>query len=293
VRVETRLNTYAQRVDERLADLLPNDVCAPSELHAAMRYACLAPGKRLRPALCLASAQAVGAEISPAVLDAACAVEMVHCFSLIHDDLPAIDDDDLRRGLPTCHVKFGEALALLAGDALFSLAFEVLSGADAPAAKVLRSVRSLSKATGSDGLVGGEVMDVLAEGKAITVSQLHSIHSRKTGALMAACCEIGGLLGGGSEEQVGVLRDFGAKIGLAFQIVDDLLNETSTAEQLGKAAGSDRERSKATYPALHGVEGTERAARTALNEAIGCLGTGLVDGAVLRELAEFSVERLN
>jgi len=294
VRVETRLNTYARSVDERLAELLPSDNAAPSELHAAMRYSCLAPGKRLRPALCMASAQAVGCALVPgAVLDAACAVEMVHCFSLIHDDLPAIDDDDLRRGMPTCHVKYGEALALLAGDALFSLAFEVLSFVDASPVKVVRAVQSLSKATGSDGLVGGEVMDVLAEGRVVSESDLDAIHMRKTGALIAATCEIGGLLGGGSDEQVELLKKFGAKIGLAFQIVDDLLNETSTPEQLGKAAGSDRERKKATYPALHGVEGAAKAARAMLHEGLSHLRPDLFEVSILRDLAEYSVVRLN
>ncbi len=227
------------------------------------------------------------------VLDAACAIEMVHCFSLIHDDLPSIDDDDLRRGMPTCHVKYGEALALLAGDALFSLAFEVLSSVDAPADKVLMSVQSLSKATGSDGLVGGEVMDVLAEGRTVTEFELESIHSRKTGALISATCEIGALLGGGSLMQVRELKLFGEKIGLAFQVVDDLLNETSTSEQLGKAARSDRERSKATYPALHGLDGAASAAKRLLGEAVSHLKPDLFHPSVLRDLAEFSVERLS
>lgn len=323
MRVETRLNTYASSVDERLAELIPSEDCEPSELHAAMRYSCLAPGKRLRPALCLASAFAVADVEADSlaghavikrdpfdcaqdgqgrtlrngcgnpVLDAACAIEMVHCFSLIHDDLPAIDDDDLRRGMPTCHVKYGEALALLAGDALFSLAFEVLSGVDAPADKVLLAVQSLAKATGSDGLVGGEVMDVLAEGRTVTEFELESIHSRKTGALISSTCEIGGLLGGGSSEQVALLKLFGEKIGLAFQIVDDLLNETSTSEQLGKAARSDRERSKATYPALHGLDGAASAAKRLLKEAIVHLKPELFNASVLQELAEFSVERLS
>ena len=257
-----------------------------------MRYSCLAPGKRLRPALCLASAEAIGIQpASPAVLDAACALEMVHCFSLIHDDLPAIDDDDLRRGAPTCHVRFGEAIALLAGDALFSLAFETLSMAPGDEGRVLRAIRSLSKSTGSDGLVGGEVMDVLAECAEVSENQLERIHSLKTGALIAGSCEIGGLLGSGNEAQVDCLRRFGAKIGLAFQIVDDLLNVTSTPEQLGKAAGSDHARGKATYPALHGMAESTQAAKRMLEEAVAELGDYLPNPGVLEGLARFSVER--
>lgn len=260
-----------------------------------MRYSCLAPGKRLRPALCIASAEAVGGwaqgSEGEAVLDAACAVEMVHCFSLIHDDLPAIDNDSLRRGSPTCHVKFGEALALLAGDALFSRAYEVLSLAHGPADRVLRALQSLSRATGTDGLVGGEVMDVLSEGALVSEEQLEAIHVRKTGALIAASCEIGALLGRGSSEQVASVRAFGLQIGLAFQIVDDLLNELSTAEVLGKAAGSDRVKRKATYPGIHGIEGAKERAAELLDSAVRELH-GL-DCRALVGLARYAVERLH
>jgi geranylgeranyl diphosphate synthase type II len=230
--------------------------------------------------------------MAASALDAGCAIEMVHCFSLIHDDLPAIDNDALRRGMPTCHVKFGEAMALLAGDALFSLAFEVMANVDAPSDRVLDSVRSLAKATGSEGLVGGEVMDVLAEGRLVSEEWLEAIHQRKTGALIAATCEIGGLLGGGSPDQVRHLRKFGEKIGLAFQIVDDMLNESSTAEQLGKAAGSDRERQKATYPGMHGMVGAARAAQALHDEAISYLDKSFFMSSGLRELAGFTVDRV-
>lgn len=227
-----------------------------------------------------------------AVVDAACAVELVHCFSLIHDDLPCIDDDDLRRGAPTCHVKFGEALALLAGDALFALAFDVLSSARAPAARVNASVRSLAKAAGSDGLVGGEVLDVVAEGLPVEEDTLRTIHSLKTGALIAASCEVGGILGGGTGKQRTALRSFGARVGLAFQIVDDVLNEVSTGEKLGKAVGSDRDRRKATYPALLGVSGAKREAERLIDAAIeGLEATKLTEA--LAELARYSVTRLH
>lgn len=256
-----------------------------------MRYSCLAPGKRLRPALCMASAEALGGS-SESVLDPACAIEMVHCFSLIHDDLPAIDDDDLRRGRPTCHKKFGEAIAILAGDALFALSFEALSGSGFDSNRVLRAVQVLTKATGSDGLVGGEVVDVLSEGVPVDPERLRYIHSRKTGALMGAACEIGAILGGGSDEQIAALRCFGQKVGLAFQIADDILNETSDAARLGKAVGSDRERSKATYTALFGLEGAKKMAEDTASEAKGRL-SGLSKAGFLEELADFTVRRLH
>jgi geranylgeranyl diphosphate synthase type II len=257
-----------------------------------MRYSCLAPGKRLRPVVCLASAEAVGGDPLVA-LDAACAIEMVHCFSLIHDDLPAIDNDDLRRGAPTCHVKFGEAVAILAGDALFSLAFDTIANMAGDPARILKSIAALTRATGSDGLVAGETMDILSEGKPVDLETLEAIHTMKTGALIAASCEIGGLLGGGTPDQIAGLREYGEQVGLAFQIADDLLNETSTPEQLGKAAGSDRERQKMTYPALYGLEGSRRAALAAAQRGIECVRELPYDTQFLRELAEFSVERLS
>lgn len=255
-----------------------------------MRYSCLAPGKRLRPALCMAAAEAVGGS-AIGVVDAACAIEMVHCFSLIHDDLPAIDNDELRRGLPTCHVKFGEAMAILAGDALFALAFRTLGSTAGPAERVLAALNVLSEATGSEGVVGGEVVDVQSEGKVIDAETLRYIHAKKTGALIAASCEIGALLGGASDIDVAHLRRYGEHVGLAFQIVDDILNETSTPEQLGKSAGSDRERGKATYPAVFGLEASRTKAREATDAAIAELAhvTGPTD--FLCDLARFTIER--
>lgn len=286
------LKSYAAMVDSRLDALLPPETERPAELHRAMRYSCLAPGKRLRPALCMASSGAVGGD-PLAALDAGCAVEMLHCFSLIHDDLPAIDNDDLRRGRPTCHRVFGEALAILAGDALFARSLEVLAGMDATDAIRARSVSLLTRAAGSDGLVGGEVLDVLSEGRDVDRGTLEFIHSRKTGALIAAACQIGGLVGGGSEEQVGALGAFAADLGLAFQIADDLLNVLSTADALGKSAGSDRERAKATYPAIHGVEASRELANEAVTRAVAALAP-LPDNPsrdALRALARFAVER--
>ncbi len=282
---------YIRRTDRRLAELLPHEGQRPEELHAAMRYSALALGKRLRPTLCMVAAEAVGAE-PESVVDAACATELVHCFSLIHDDLPALDDDDLRRGLPSCHKRFGEALAILAGDALFALAYQTLAESPHEATRVVRALRSLSRAVGSDGLVGGEVVDVLSEGRPAEAATVEFIHTRKTGALIASSCEIGALLGGGSEEQIQGLRAYGERVGLAFQIADDLLNELSTPEELGKAAGSDRMRQKATYPALWGLDASREAAARVTREAVAQLPAGVRAQDKLVALAHFAVERL-
>jgi len=286
-----QLKAHAERVDDRLWDLLPPENELPAELHSAMRYACLAPGKRLRPALAMASAQAIGADPLLA-LDAGCAIEMTHAFSLIHDDLPALDNDELRRGVPTCWKVYGEAIAILAGDALFSLAFDTMASLPIDPVRVVKAIRILTLATGSHGLVAGETIDILSEGKPIDARTLEIIHAWKTGALIAASCEIGALVAGGSEAQCAALRGYGAEIGLAFQIADDVLNETSTAEQLGKAIGSDRERQKATYPALFGLDESRRLAMAAAQRGIDLIGD-LPNPAYLGELAKFSVERLS
>ena len=287
-----QLKAYVEPVDARLRQLLPSVDTPPSELHSAMRYSCLAPGKRLRPALCLSTTGALGFD-PLSTLDAACAVEMVHCFSLIHDDLPAIDNDDLRRGVPTLHVKFGEAMAILAGDALFALAFQTLSCSPHLAERVVQASKLLTAASGSGGLVGGEVADVLSEGKAADAQTLEFIHSRKTGALIAAACEIGPTLAGAEEKQIDGCRTFGEKIGLAFQIADDILNETSSAEQLGKAAGSDRQREKATFPSLYGVDESQKMAESAVEEAISALLTVGIESPGLEALARYAVERIH
>lgn len=255
-----------------------------------MRYSALAPGKRLRPVLCLAAAEAVGGDIEQ-VIDAACALELVHAFSLIHDDLPAIDNDDLRRGRPTCHVKFGEATAILAGDALFALAFDLVTSVPATPARVVRAVQVLARASGADGLVAGEIVDVLTEGHPYDAATLDYIHSRKTGALLAASCEMGALLSDAKESDVSALRVYGQHLGLAFQIADDILNETATEEQLGKATGSDRSRGKATYPHLHGIDGARKAASRETQLAISALPQSLKNRDFLVSLAEFTIQR--
>ncbi|AIE85455.1 polyprenyl synthetase family protein [Fimbriimonas ginsengisoli] len=286
-----QLKAHAERVDARLRELLPPEDRVPSELHEAMRYACLAPGKRLRPALAMASAEAIGQDPGLA-LDAGCAIEMTHAFSLVHDDLPAIDNDELRRGMPTCWKRFGEAVALLAGDALFALAFDTLGRLSIEPNRIVAAVLSLTTASGSSGLVAGETVDILSEGKPIEPDTLAMIHALKTGALIAASCEIGVIVSGGSASEAAALRAYGEDVGLAFQIADDVLNETSTAEQLGKAAGSDRARQKATYPALYGLDESRRRAREAAERGIGRLAN-LPNRQYLEELARFSVERLS
>lgn len=290
MQLATRMSEMAAWCDGRLAELLPPADQHPTPLHEAMRYSCLAPGKRLRPVLVMAAAEAVGAD-PKSVLDAGCAVEMVHCFSLIHDDLPCIDNDDLRRGLPTCHVKFGESIALLAGDALFALAFSTLSKCAFPVEKVLRSVQLLGDATGSVGLVGGETADILAEGKASSAAEVDFIHVHKTAVLIQASVLIGAGLVGATEEQLSVFRKYGLKVGLAFQIADDILNEVSTAEDLGKAVGSDRERAKATYPAVHGLERSKEIAVALVEEANSGLRAEFPRAEMLVSLADYVVSR--
>jgi geranylgeranyl diphosphate synthase type II len=288
---EEQLKAYAARVEARLEQLLPSVDTRPGELHAAMRYSCLAPGKRLRPALAMACADAVGGKAEQG-LDAGCAVEMVHCFSLIHDDLPAIDNDDLRRGMPTCHVVYGEAVAILAGDGLFALAYETLSGMACSPLDAVFCFHALSAAVGSEGLVGGETLDILSEGQIVDENTLTMIHLRKTAALMRAACVMGARLGGATASQQSALSNFGYDLGLAFQVTDDILNETSTPEQLGKAAGSDRARGKATFPALMGLQASQAYAAQRVERALGYLGADS-DSEILRYLAHYAIDRLN
>lgn len=292
VDAERILKSYREWVDRRLDELLPAADSMPANLHQAMRYSCLAPGKRLRPVLCMASAKSVGGNPLYAI-DAGAALEMIHVFSLIHDDLPAIDDDNLRRGRPTCHVQYGEGLAILAGDALFSLGFQVLGAVPVDADRRLGALKHLAIAAGSSGLVGGEVLDIEAEGKEIDAATLATIHERKTGALIAASCAIGGLVGGGSEEQVHSLWEYGMHVGLAFQIIDDVLNVVGTPEQLGKAAGSDSDRKKATYPAMFGLEESRQKARSEVETGVNKLGEIVPNQQELRALAEYAIERMH
>jgi geranylgeranyl diphosphate synthase type II len=259
----------------------------------AMRYSLFAGGKRVRPILCLAAAEAVGGRLEK-VMPAACALECIHTYSLIHDDLPAMDDDDFRRAKPTNHKVYGEAGAILAGDGLLTFAFELLSSPEfafAPEKSRLQVVNLIARAAGSLGMVGGQALDIACEGKEIDFATLQFIHSHKTGALITAAVQAGAVLGGAGPEQLKTLTGYGEKIGLTFQIVDDLLNVEGTLEQLGKAAGSDAAREKATYPAFFGVEATREKARATSEAAIDCLQDFGEQAEPLRELARYIVNR--
>lgn len=287
---EVILDRYRAVVDERLDALLPAETELPIELHQAARYSALGIGKRIRPALAMAACRACGRDPELA-LDAGCAVELVHCFSLIHDDLPAIDDDDLRRGRPTCHKVFGEAIAILAGDALFALAFEILAETFPPNNATKSAVSILARASGSHGLVGGEVLDILAEGHPGDRHLLEMIHQRKTGALIGAACALGGLAAGAEQNQISNLQQFGELVGLAFQVADDVLNETSTPEKLGKSVGSDSARSKLTYPALIGLDESVSEARRLVEAALKLIEPMGEDADELRILARYAAGR--
>ena len=284
------LNAYLaarrQEVDAALERHLPRAEEQPARLHTAMRYSLLAGGKRLRPILCLASAEAVGCGREAALLPAL-ALECLHTYTLIHDDLPAMDDDDLRRGLPTCHKKFDEATAILAGDALLTLAFELLARAT-PAAQL---ALELAEAAGSRGVVGGQAEDLAAEGRAPDAELLEFIHTNKTGKLLRAACRMGALTAGADAGQLAALTTYAAKIGLAFQIADDVLNVTSTPQQLGKAVGSDAARKKMTYVALYGLETARAKAAALIVEAQAALKPLGTPAAPLVALAEFTVRR--
>lgn len=281
-----------RRVDAALDRWVPSETAPPETIHKAMRYSLFAGGKRIRPVLAIAAGEAV-ADAPPGIEDAACSLELVHTYSLIHDDLPALDNDDLRRGRPTCHKVFGEAMAILAGDALLTLAFQVLAelpGADA--VRRARLVSELARAAGTaDGMIGGQVQDLEGEGRPPTAQLLERIHRAKTGALLTASVRMGAIYAGANEKQLAALTDYGAHIGLAFQIVDDLLDIEQSSEVLGKTAGKDVQQQKITFPAVYGVERSHEMAERELKLALGALAT--LDGRAerLREIAEFIVRR--
>lgn len=261
---------------------------------AAMRYSLLGGGKRIRPILCLAAAEAIRPTVdSDTVLPFACALECIHTYSLIHDDLPAMDDDDLRRGRLTCHKKFGEAAAILAGDGLLTMAFEIMAAVSTPpsAETRLRIIGLVARAAGPLGMVGGQVMDLDCEGRTVGLDTLRRVHEKKTGALLTASVQAGALAAGCDNERFQAITVFGGQIGLAFQIVDDLLDVTATTEQLGKTAGADESRRKATYPALVGITETRARARQAVDDAIHALANFTEHADPLRELARFIEQR--
>ena len=262
-----------------------------SRLSEAMRYSLLAGGKRLRPVLAIAACEAVGGNMD-SVLDFASAIEMIHTYSLIHDDLPCMDDDDLRRGRPTNHVVYGEAIATLAGDGLLTDAFAVLaSSAGAQPAVLMQAIIELAQAAGSDGMVGGQVIDLLCEGRTLSLDELETLHRKKTGALFEAAVCCGARLGGASAAQLKQLRVYAQALGLAFQVADDLLDVEGTTEDAGKRTGKDAAHGKATYPALMGVARSRELAHELVIKAHQALRDFDVKAAPLRALASFAVER--
>jgi geranylgeranyl diphosphate synthase type II len=282
----------AELVERELDRLLPAETETPPTIHQAMRYSVFAGGKRLRPILAIAAGEIFGASESE-LLPAASALEMIHTYSLIHDDLPAMDNDDLRRGMPTCHVKFGEAMAILAGDALLTQAFVTL--ADYETSHPDRKARVISEvakaAATKNALIGGQVLDMQSEGKPVSGQQLEEIHRGKTGALIRCSIRVGAILGGASEAELSALTVYGEKAGLAFQVADDLLDEIGTSEELGKTAGKDAASHKATYTALYGIHGAREMAERLCREAIAAVRNLERDTKVLESIARFIVER--
>ena len=289
------LKERCRLVDEALDRLLPRADDLPVSLHKSMRYSVFAGGKRIRPILLLAACEAVGGELSCAV-PAACAMEMIHTYSLIHDDLPAMDDDDFRRGTPTNHKVFGEAVAILAGDALLTEAFIAMSSpacaTRVPAATLLAVIHEIGRCAGSFGMVGGQVVDMESEGlQEIDLATVQYIHTHKTGALIKASVKAGALLGGADEHALLAMTRYGEAVGLAFQIADDILDIEGTTEELGKDAGSDQARGKATYPALMGLSEAKRRAAELVEMALEALAGFDRKSDPLREIATYIVAR--
>jgi geranylgeranyl diphosphate synthase type II len=280
-------------VDEALDRALPLPDAPPPTVHRAMRYSVQAGGKRLRPILVIAGAEAVGGE-ARLVMPTACALELIHTYSLIHDDLPAMDDDDYRRGRLTNHKVFGEAMAILAGDALLTLAFRLIAGSVEQGGDprvICDVVAEVADAAGTAGMVGGQVVDIESEGQPITAGTLDYIHTHKTAALIRASLRAGAMLAGAKPDALAAITAAAERLGLAFQIVDDILDVEGSLEELGKTAGSDQRKQKATYPALHGLDASRQRARALVLEAKAALELLGARGAPISTLADFIVER--
>jgi geranylgeranyl diphosphate synthase type II len=291
------LNAYLEErrrlVDEALERVLPPEEAPPPTVHRAMRYSVQAGGKRLRPILVIAGAEAVGGE-ARLVMPTACALELIHTYSLIHDDLPAMDDDDYRRGRLTSHKVFGEAMAILAGDALLTLAFQLIAGNVAQTGDprvICDVVAEIAAAAGTGGMVGGQVVDIESEGKPVSADTLDYIHIHKTAALIRASLRAGALLAGAKPDALAAITAAGERLGLAFQIVDDILDVEGSLEELGKTAGSDERKQKATYPALHGLPASRRRAEALIAEAKAALLPLGPRSLPIRALADFILER--
>ena len=278
--------------DAALDRLIPLETEHPVSIHKAMRHSVFAGGKRLRPVLCMEAGRMIAGSIPAGIEELGAALEMLHTYSLIHDDLPALDNDDLRRGRPTCHKVFGEAIAILAGDALQTQAYEVLSGLKCPAEARVKIIEEIARGTGTvDGMIGGQVVDLEAEHTQPTAEMLEYIHRSKTAALITASLVSGGRYAGAKDAEVGRLRAFGLGIGLAFQIVDDVLDVTQSSEQLGKTAGKDAASEKATYPAMFGIDASVHKADVLVSEALAELEPFGDRAETLKDLARFLVER--
>ncbi|NIQ03372.1 MAG: polyprenyl synthetase family protein [Nitrospinaceae bacterium] len=281
-------------IDQAIPQFLPEKEDYPKSIHESMHYSLFAGGKRLRPSLLIASAEAVGGDRNH-ILPFAVAAEFLHTYTLIHDDLPALDNDSLRRGKPTNHKVFGEAIAILAGDALLTQAFVLMTNPylmeAIPHKDILRASHEVAKALSSTGVIGGQVVDLESEGKAIDASTLEYIHIYKTGFFFKTCVRVGGLLSNASHSQLAALSQYGAHIGLAFQIIDDILDIVGDKQELGKDIGSDIDKEKATYPALYGLEESRKKAETLVDQALNCLEPFDERANPLREIARFFVQR--
>ncbi|MFN5834784.1 MAG: polyprenyl synthetase family protein [Akkermansiaceae bacterium] len=285
------LKTLVSDVDVALDDFLPMPGETPGAIHEAMRYTIFAGGKRLRPVLCIAAAEACGGTQATAIR-AACAVELMHTYSLVHDDLPCMDDDDLRRGRPTCHKVYGEGMAVLCGDALLTESFALLAKSEPCARyKVGDMISELASAGGSRKLIGGQVLDLEGEGQQLNKEQLLAIHEAKTAALLVTSLRLGAMSANASAEQLAALSNFGYSLGLAFQVIDDILDVTQTTKSLGKTAGKDVAANKSTYPSVWGLEESRVEAERLTRVALDALGIFGERGARLREIAQWMLSR--
>jgi geranylgeranyl diphosphate synthase type II len=280
--------------DRALEELIPSATTVPASIHGAMRHSTFAGGKRLRPLLAYQAAVTIAGSMPRGIEKLGAAIEMLHTYSLIHDDLPALDNDDLRRGKPTCHVVFGEAIAILAGDALQTRAFEVLAGLDCPPAATVKIIGLVANAIGTvDGMIGGQVLDLESEHLKPTPERVEAIHRAKTGALIRVSVVAGGVFAGATDDDVVRLDRFGRKAGLAFQIVDDVLDMTVDSAHLGKTAGKDQATEKATWPAVYGIEQSRRDAAQLIDEAFAALAPYGERADGLKSVARYLVERQN
>ncbi len=280
--------------DQALENLIPSAQTVPASIHGAMRHSVFAGGKRLRPLLAYQSAVTIAGSVPAGIAKLGAALEMLHTYSLIHDDLPALDNDDLRRGKPTCHVVFGEAIAILAGDALQTRAFEILAGLECPPAATVQIIGLIANAVGTvEGMIGGQVLDIESEHKKPTPEMVQAIHRAKTGALIRVAVVAGGVYAGASEADAARLDTFGRKAGLAFQIADDVLDLTTDSAHLGKTAGKDLTAEKATWPAVYGIDQSNRDAARLIEEAFAALAPYGIRADGLKAVARYLVEREN